>query len=58
LLGHCMRQIYEDEELRKEKSAAGKERVYQFDYKTIGNLMKKALEYEPTRPKADDRDSK
>lgn len=57
-LGKSMREVYENEELRLKKRNAGKEKVYQFDYKTIGNLMKKALEYEPARPKVNNRDSK
>lgn len=43
-LGKCMREAYENKELRDEKSLNGQERVYGFTYEKVGARMKECLD--------------
>jgi glycosyltransferase involved in cell wall biosynthesis len=43
-LRRCMREAYENVELRKNKSEAGTDKVYDFSYENVGKLMKGLLE--------------
>jgi glycosyltransferase involved in cell wall biosynthesis len=43
-LGKCMRQAYENEELREQKAEAGKLRAYDFSYDVIGPKLRSKLE--------------
>jgi hypothetical protein len=39
----AMRQAYENTQIRKEKSVAGMERVYDFTYEKVGQIMQETL---------------
>jgi glycosyltransferase involved in cell wall biosynthesis len=43
-LRKCMREAYENAELRESKAEAGRERVYDFSYDVIGSKLKEVLE--------------
>jgi glycosyltransferase involved in cell wall biosynthesis len=43
-LRRCMREAYEDRQLREQKALAGKERAQEFSYNKIGNKLRKVLE--------------
>lgn len=43
-LQNCMRDVYENRNLIKERAKNGIEKVYEFSYEKIGNLMKEKLE--------------
>jgi glycosyltransferase involved in cell wall biosynthesis len=43
-LRRCMREAYEDKNLREKKSAAGKQRACDFSYEVIGPKLRKVLE--------------